>query len=486
MGNIADTNLLPGVYVTIDNSLANTSTGATFKTVFFGQKTASGTTSAETLAQVFSAEDAATQFGNGSMLSEMFGNWFKANSVSEVYAIALDDAAASTAATKTLFVTATSVEAGTLYLYVNGNLSRIGVTADESADDIATALATAINADVTLPITASIGAGEGLVTCIAKNKGVVGNQIDVRFNNGTSEAFPSGVSVAAFADVTGATDPDIADAIAALPDEVYNVIVNPYTDSASLADLKTELDRRWGNDVQLDGVAIMAYGGTASEVITYGNTLNCQYFNIIDSGKNSMTPEYSWAPALASRVSYSAEADPAVPFRTLILSGVDGDTASDKRTKSERKFILSAGIGTHLVGVDGTVTIDRLVTTYKTNSVGAADTSYLNSNTTLSLSKWRQAEITRMLSSFGRSKLAEDGTSFGAGQLIATPASIKTAYIDLYQEFVTAGILQDIDNYVDTLSVTIDSTNRSKVNVVQQPTLVGQLYQFDSTVQFIV
>ena len=66
-----------------------------------------------------------------------------------------------------------------------------------------------------------------------------------------------------------------------------------------------------------------------------------------------------------------------------------------------------------------------MVTTYKTNAVGAVDTSYQNTNTMFNLSYMRQSFKTRMLSRYPRHKLADDGTIFGAGQPIATPSTIN-------------------------------------------------------------
>ncbi len=484
MGNIADTTLVPGVFVTIDNSLANTASGEAFKTVIIGQKTAGGTATAEVLTQVFSAEGAAAAFGNGSNLDEMFKGWFNTNNVSEVHAVALDDAGGSTAGTQTLTVSVTTSVAGTIFLYVNGKLIRTGVTAAQTDAQIATAIAAAITADVTLPVDAS--ATLAVVTCTAKNKGTLGNLIDLRFNEAIDQAFPGGVGVVVAAGVSGATDPDIADAIAALPDEVFNVIVNPYTDSASTTILKTELDRRWGATVQLDGHALMATKGTASTVSTFGDTLNSENFTFIDAGKTTMAPEYTWAATLAGRVSFAAAVDPARPFRTLSLSGMVGDAATDRRTFSEKNSILTSGVGTHNVLNDGSVVVDRLLTTYKTNGVGAADTSYQNTNTMFNLSFMRQSFKTRMLSRFPQHKLADDGTTFGAGQFIATPAVIKGEIIALYKEWILNGLAEDLDTFAEGLSVVRDITNRSKVNVVMQPILVGQLYQFDNTLQFIV
>jgi phage tail sheath gpL-like len=482
---LANTILVPGVFVTIDNSKANTALGGTFKTVLFGQKIAAGTATADTFTQVFSDSDAKEKFGVGSILANMFSEWFANNSINEVYAVALDDAGAAKATSIiAILLDGTATASGTLYSYINGTRFAVPVAAGDTPTVAGDALAAAINADVDIPVIALNIAGS--ITLTAKNGGTLGNSITNLANMGAGEASPEGMSFVANVLTSGASDPDINDAIAALPDEVINVIVNPYTDSTSLTALSTELARRWGNTVQIDGHAIMAFSGTASELVTEGGTLNSEFFTMIDSGKETMVPAYLVAPELGGRVSESADADPARPFRTLPLTGMIGDAASDRRTFSDKNSILNAGLSTHNVQNDGTAVIDRLVTTYKTNAVGAEDTSYQNTNTLFNISFMRQSYRVRMLSLYPRHKLADDGTRFGAGQPIATPSSIKGDTIALYQEWIDLGLAEDIDTFADSLTVERDSVNRSRVNVVMQPILIGQLYQFDTTLQFIV
>jgi phage tail sheath gpL-like len=414
MANLGSTILVPGVFVTVDNSIANTALGGPFKTVIFGQKTAGGTATAETLVQVFSEADAKEKFGVGSILANMFSEWFKNNASNEVYAIALDDAV-GTSNTATFTITGTASATGTIYAYINGVRVMASVASGDTATVVGDSLEAAINANVDLPVTASNSTGT--VTITYKNDGTIGNQLDARLNVNEGESTPAGLTNVAAVQSIGATDPDINDAIAALPDEVFNLIVNPYTDATSLTALDTELTRRWGNTVQLDGHAINAFGGTSSAVVTKGDALNSEHFTFMDSGKSTMVPPYLVAPEVGGRMAFSADADPARPFRTLQITGMVGDDPSDRRTFTEKQSILSAGIGTHNVQNDSTVVVDRLVTTYKTNAVGAVDTSYQNTNTMFNLSFMRQSFKTRMLSLYPRHKLADDGTAFGAGRM---------------------------------------------------------------------
>jgi phage tail sheath gpL-like len=484
MANIPSTILVPGVYVTLDNSLANTALGGSFKTVIIGQKIAAGTATAETLVQVFSDADAKEKFGVGSVLANMFSNWFANNAFNEVYAIALADAGGAVANQTDATITGTATASGSIALYINGTRYQYAVATGDTNAAIATGIAALVNLDVDISVIAVGNAGVAEFT--GKNGGLLSDQVDIRVNQNEGEALPAGITIDIAESQAGATDPDITDAIAALPDELFNLLVNPYTDATSLTALTTELDRRWGNTVQIDGHAIQAFKGTSSTVATKGDTLNSEHLTMMDAGKLTMEPEYFWAAVTGGQMAGSASVDPARPFRSLEMAGVTGDDPTDRRSFTESNTILLSGTSTHLVGNDGTARIERLVTTYKTNGVGAEDTSYQNTNTMFNLSFLRQSFITRMLSRFPRHKLAEDGTVFGSGQAIATPAVVKGEIIQLYREWITLGLVQDLDTFSDSLSVEIDSVNRSRVNVTMQPELVGQFYQIDNTLQFIV
>jgi len=486
--NFGTSRLVPGTYVTPDSSRAidGALVGPT-ETVLIGQKTSDGTITAEVFTQVFSAADIQEKAGIGSQLDEMGQYWYKNNVANKLWIVALDDAGAATAGTQTLTITGTATAAGTVYLYVNGVQIQVGVSSGDANTAVATAIETAIGTgttDAAYPVTA--GAAAGVVTLTAKNGGTVGNDIDVRLNLNSGEELPAGISIAIATGVTGATDPDIDDAIAAIPDDIINWWISPYTDASNLGKLETELERRWGTLVQLDGQAVIAYEGTASAVATFGDGENSQYIQCMDAGVNSPMPPYLWAAAVAGQMVYSADADPARPFRSLPLVGIIGDTLTDKRTDTERNSLLTSGVSTHLINTAGTVLIERMVTFYTENAVGAADTAWRNSNTASNVSFLRQSLINRINTRFPRHKLADDGTTFGAGQPIVTPSVIKGEIVDLYEDWIQLGLTEDLTTFKDSLDVERDATDRTRVNATVPPILVGQFYIFDVTLQFIL
>ncbi|ECF4924972.1 phage tail protein, partial [Salmonella enterica subsp. arizonae] len=73
----------------------------------------------------------------------------------------------------------------------------------------------------------------------------------------------------------------------------------------------------------------------------------------------------------------------------------------------------------------GVLRIQRDITTYRKNAYGVADNSYLDSET-LHTSAYVLRRLKSVITSkYGRHKLANDGTRFGPGQAIVTPAVIR-------------------------------------------------------------
>lgn len=483
---LAPTFKVPGVYNEIDASQALQGAQAgSFKSVIMGQKTSGGSITALQFTQIFSAAEGQELAGAGSVLDEMIQAWYANNPTTELYIVAMDDDGGATAATKTLTVTGPATEAGTVYLYINGKLTRIGVANADVQNDIATAIGAAVNADVSLPYTASVATN--VVTLTAKNKGTLGNDIDVRINYNTGEELPAGVAIAIATGATGATDPDLQGAIDAIPDDIVNLWVNSLTDATSLGQLVTELDARWAETMQIDGHAIQAAPqDTAANTVTFGNALNSEHLTVFDSGVSAPTPPYKLAAMLGAQHALSASVDPARPFTTLGLVGALGDTLTNKRSITERDSLLNAGISTTKQSDDGTVRIERSITTYKTNASGAVDTSFLNTNTVLQSSYYRVTYINWMLSRFPRHKLADNGFQGAAGQPIVTPNDLKAAAIGHFKEMVRLGICDDtgLDDFIDGAVFERDLSNRSLVNSTIPPKYIGQFYQLFTRIQF--
>lgn len=474
---------VPGTFVQISNAAAGAAGVENFRTLFFGQKTAAGTATENVPVRVFAGQQAGL-FGIGSQLTITLDNFFANNRFGEVWAIPSEDDAGATAAVTTITVTGPATASGTLSLYVNGKLLRIGVSSGDSVADILASILATVNADPTLPITAG-NATASTIDLTAKNGGSVGNQTSVAFNLAIGERFPAGVTAALAATTTGATDPDIAGAITAIPDEIFNLMVFPWFDTTSIGLFATEIDGRWDQTTQLEGHALTASFGSVNAQTTLGDSLDNEHVTVFDCGTDPVSAPYQFVGALAGVMHANLEVDPARTLKSLPLVGVWGDGEATRRTLSDRQALLTSGIATHVIRRDGSVTIDRLVTTYKTNDFGAPDRSYQDVTTMFNLSYQRQSLIAMFATRFPRYKLADDGIAFGAGQPVATPSIIKSAVIDWMRGLEAEALIEAVtDEVIAATSVERVSGNANMVRVIIAPDLINNLLIVDAAIEF--
>lgn len=168
---------------------------------------------------ITSAADAGDKFGFGFMAHRLAIAAFKGSAGVETYIIPQDEAGGAAAAAGTIDFSVTTVVAGTLFLYIAGDLVSVGIPAETSgsptvADDIAILVAAAINADADLPVTATV---DGVITeqvdIVAKTQATYGNDIDISFNLGFGQELPGGVSAVVVAMAAGSGVPDIQTAL---------------------------------------------------------------------------------------------------------------------------------------------------------------------------------------------------------------------------------------------------------------------------------
>lgn len=481
LNNIPITLRTPGQYIEFDNSRAIRGLPAlVHKVLVLGQCLPSGAVQAGIPTRVVSIADAERDFGRGSQLAAMLAAVITANRWVDVTAVALDDAAAGTAATGTITVAGPASAAGTLVTYIGGKRVAIAVASASSANAIATALAAAINADTTLPVTAAAAAG--VVTLTARHKGIIGNQVDLRANYAQGDIYPDGVGLTFVPMAGGAGNPEVDEALAALGDIHYATLVLPFTDATTLDVVEANLEERWGPMQQREAVAFAAVPGTFSDMTTLGESRNDQLLVVMGAGK-SPTPPYIWA-AVTAAVD-AGEPDPARPRQTLALPGVLPPAVQDRLAQPERNLLLYSGVSTYTVDAGGDVRIERLITTYRESANGTPDESYLDIETVRTLGYMRAAFRSRIALTFPRHKLANDDTNFAPGQAIATPKLIKVELLHVARQLEQAGILESFEQFKAEMIVERDANDHNRVNALLPPDTVNQLRVFAAAVQFI-
>lgn len=479
---------VPFMAVEIDNSRAQQGPALlAYRVLLMGQKTASGSATADTLHRVTSADEVVPLAGRGSQLHRMALAYFTNNRFTETYIGVLADNGSGVAATGTLTVTGPATADGTLSLYIGGNLVSVGVSSGDTATEVAAAIVAALSTD--LPVTAAVGGvgSEHIITVTAKNKGTAGNDIDVRLNYQDGEATPTGIAVAIVAMASGATNPTLTSLIAAMGDTWFHVIAHPYTDATSLSAIEAEMADRFGPMRMIDGVAITSALGSASTLGTLGDTRNSPHSIIVSQpGSDPIVPPVEFAAGVVGAVALAANADPARPLQTLQVKGVLPPADADLFTLQERNLLLYDGIGTTSVASGGVVALERLVTTYQTNAAGSADTSYLDLTTMLTLLYLRYSFRTRIQTRYPRHKLAADGTRVGSGQAVITPKIGKAEAVLWFREMEELGLVENFEQFKTDLVVERNATNVNRLDFLLPPDLINQFITGGVKLQFLL
>lgn len=479
---------VPLFYAEMDNSQAGYFTQSQ-KTLLIGQKLATGTASVNTPMLVSRTDEAKQEFGVGSMLASMHEVVRKNDPLGEVWCIALADDDAAVAATGKVSITGPATASGTIYLYVAGQLVKTGVTTGDAATAIATAMVAAINANKNLPVTAAVnGTNAYEVDLTARWKGETGNDITLMLNyygSAGGEKTPAGVAMTITAMASGATNPDIADAIAVMGDEEYDFIIHPYTDTANLNALRDEMNDttgRWAYNRQVYGHVYTAKRDTLANLVTFGSARNDQHNTIAGFEATVPSPVWEYAAAYGSRNAVFIKADPARPTQTGALTGILPATQGSLFTLAERQSLLSNGVASSYTQ-GGVVKVERAITTYQKNQFDELDTSYLDSETLHTSSTVIRRLRSAVTSKYPRHKVADDGTRFGAGQAIVTPNIIRGTMIDEYFQMERIGLVENAALFAKYLIVE-RAEDPNRMNVLFPADYVNQLRVFALINQF--
>lgn len=472
----------PGVYSEIDNSQAvRGPQSIQYRRLIIGQKLASGSATPLQLVRVTSAAQADTLFGAGSMLAGMVRAAFAQDTYTELQVMPVEDNGSGVAAEGTLTFTGPATTSGTVHLMIAGRSVDVGVASGDAASAIATATAAAINAASDMPVTAA--ADTGVVTITSRHKGEAGNTIDARVNYYDGQAMPDGITLTIAAMSGGTGNPDLANALAAIGDEWFHTWAVPYSDAATLADIKTELDSRFAWDREIEAHAFVAARGTQGTLGALGESHNNPHLVIVMANSEPM-PAYEKAAELMAIGAYYLAIDPARPVQNLPFKWCLPPAASDRFTNEERNLLLFDGIATTKVDAGGVMQIERLITTYKQNSAGANDISYLDSETLFTLMFIRHDWRDYILRKYPRHKLANDGTRYGLGQPVVTPTVMKAEAIAKFREWEEIGLVENIDDFKANLISERNISDPNRLDMLLPPDLVNQLRIVANKIQF--
>ncbi|MEH6412820.1 phage tail sheath subtilisin-like domain-containing protein [Pseudomonas sp. CGJS7] len=475
---------VPLFYAEVDNSQANTATSAMPRLIVGQVNDDAVATEIGKLTLVPSLSLAKSIGGVGSMLAEMYDTWRAIDPAGEVWCLPVK--ATGTKAAGKVTVTGTATAGGQINLYVAGQRVRATISNGATAAATATAIAAAVNA-AGLSVSAVAATGEVTLTC--RWAGLSGNDIQLQLNRqgrANGEVTPAGLTVTVTAMAGGVGTPDLAGAIAVLGDEPFEFLCGPWADATSLdawKSLMNDSSGRWSWSRQLYGHVYTGLRGTLGELVALGDTRNDAHVTVYGFEKSCPDPVWRQVAAYTARQAVFISADPARPTQTGELNGITPAPAGERFMLTERQSLLSHGIATAFAQ-SGTQRIERAVTTYQKNEYGQTDNSYLDSETLHQSAYIIRFLKGRITSKYGRHKLANDGTRFGAGQAIVTPAVIRAEMIAGYFILEQMGIVENADAFAKYLVVERSTTDPTRVNVLYPPDLVNQLRVFALQYQF--
>ncbi len=457
----------PGKYLEFNTKLAVRTLPSNAQTLcLIGQRLAAGTLAAGEQVNIFSDAEAATYFGQGSILHRMARAAIKANPYVQLSAIALDDNVAGAAASGTITLSGTASAAGTLTVWVGYDNIDVGVSSGDTAATVATALQAAIADDPDLPVTASVAGA--VVTLSARNKGTLGNTIKLS----TSFAGASGLATAIVAMAGGTGDPDIEPALTAIFASGHNILCSALNDSANLAKLRTHLDGVSHALEQRGARGVYALTSTLAAATTLAGSINS---GRIMGALAPNTQSLSWEVAAALAAVAAAEEDPARPLNQLALTGIATMPLVNRLGRTEQENALRNGVTPLEVGPGDVVQIVRAITTYTVDPQGISDISLLDWTTIGTLDYVRKACRERIALRFPREKLSS-----------RTAPKVRGELLDVLAKLEDLEIVEEVEANKDGVIVERDSQDPNRLNAKIPVDVVNGLHVFAGRIDLLL
>lgn len=456
--------------------------------LLIGQKTSGGSAPANSPIRLDG--DAQALAGAGSMLAEM-ALWARQNHpFGEIWLLPVADPAGN-AQTFTITVAGgIAGESGTLVAYVCGERVEIAVAATDDENDVATNLAAEINKGYykfsrALSFPVSAAAATNVVTLTARNVGALGAKIGVHKDLVGDEG-PLATYLTIASGTAGTGTPALGTPLASLGDQEFDWIAAPYADTTSLNTMKDflgEVSGRWSPVQQLYGHYVSVLFDTFSNLASAGAARNDPNASILGVA-NSPSPPWRWAAAAGGAVAkdknLGTEVDQAYrisqPVQTLQLVGIVAPKLrSDWFSITQRNQLYQDGIAGFTVSIDGTVRLDRLVTTYQTNAYAQPDITWLDVETRAQMVYFVRYMRQRITQKYGRHALADDNPSGQPG--IVTAKILKAECVHAYKELELGGLVEKSDVFAASLVVE-RSSDPNRVNAYLPVDVVNQFRVF--------
>jgi phage tail sheath gpL-like len=463
------------------------------RTLLIGQKTAAGSAAAN--APIRLDGDPQALAGAGSQLSEM-AIWARQNHpFGEIWLLPVADPA-GVAQVHTITVASGILgSSGQVSVYIGGEKVSVAVGPTDTNATVAAALNAAINAGyfkfgrpLSFPVAATVSTN--VVTLTARNVGTLGAKLSI-ITNLIGDEGPLQQYLTVAAGTAGIGVPTLGAALAALGDIEFDFICSPYADTTTLDVIKDFLgdtSGRWSPMLQLYGHYFTVMFDTVSNQAAAGAARNDPNVTIVGVSADSSSPPWRWAAAWGARIAsdknIGGEVDQAYrisrPVQTLDLVGIRPPVSrANWPTIVQRNQLYQDGIASFTVMVDGTVLLDRSVTTYQVNKYNQPDITWLDVETRLQMVYFVRYMRQRITQKYGRCALANDNPSNNPG--IVTAKILKAECVHIYKELETGGLVDNSELFAQSLVVE-RSSDPNRVNAYLPVDVVNQFRVFAANV----
>lgn len=486
--NYPPENRVPGFYFSLDNSQANTAM-LQRRVLLIGQMTDKGIATPGRAEQISGTTSANSRFGIGSQLALMINAYRKIDGFGELWALPLADGSNITKATGTITLAGTPTESGNLYLYIDDVLIQQVIVEGDTLNNITKSLVNKINSATTIPVQATAGQTAGTITITALNAGKCGNDISLGINllgSYSGQITPNGLKVTlqGLAGGNGSPIEGFSAALDNLGSRKFDIFVHPYAEPSTLSAMTSFLDDatgRWKMTEQLFGHSITAFKGTYGEATALGSSQNDQHSTIMATS-NSPTHPMIWAAQIGAQVLLSMVDNPAMPITGLTLN-VMPPTDNGIFAFDERNSLLYDGISTFKVQNNDQVTIERLITTYRHNSNGMEDDSYLNIEIMLTAAVAIQDMRDYLATQFYRCILVNDISKLNAGQRVTTAQLIAKTCVSRYRTQEQNLWVQDSEGF--SKAIIAKNEGNGRVSLLMPYRFSDQLFFITANCQFV-
>jgi len=425
------------------------------KVLLIGQRTSAGLVAELVPTQFFDTEDAANNFGDGSILDMMARAAIATNKYLNLFAIGVDDAVGSAARQFTITVAGTIADSGWVRLWIGDRYAQAAYAVGDSASDIATALKVVVDALSGLPATNT--RSNGVLTFTARNKGTVPNSIPI-----ACEVSNVGGATLTYAQtVAGSGDPDIHAAGNVL-DKIlpgrYHVIASSFNTATMLGYIADYLTEKSGATEMRPEVCWAGLLDTVGNSETLSGTVGHERVFVVAFKACKTPPFIIAAAAAAADASFS---DPAMPRDDAELTPVLAPALVDRYSETEVETLLNNGITALRVGDGESVQISRMVSTYQT------DERYLDGTTIKSLDYFRDSVSAMVAAKYQPGKMDNDSI-----------ADLKEDLISTAKDLEDLKILRNIEENRDGFIVEEDLANVGQLNAKVPGPVVPGLHVF--------